>query len=82
MQTTHLAAICMTVKVDGAACRSGSLLVLLIFPLAYSAVSSHPRNLWLVGAVLPGTLAYILLLLLDAQSSAERRLDEPSAGFV
>ena len=35
----------------------------LVLPLAYSAWQPHQRNLWLLSAVVPGMLSFIMLLL-------------------
>ncbi|CAE7487241.1 unnamed protein product [Symbiodinium natans] len=42
---------------------TGTLLTLLVVPLVYSAMHPHRRNMWLLSAVLPGVLAFLLLLL-------------------
>ena len=47
--------------------RSSFLLASLLCPLGYSALFPYPRNLWLWTAVLPGTLAFLHLILRDPQ---------------
>lgn len=42
---------------------SSFLLASLLCPLGYSALFPYPRNLWLWTAVLPGTLAFVHLIL-------------------
>lgn len=42
---------------------TGTLVAWLVLPLAYSALRPHQRNLWLLSAVVPGMLAFIMLLL-------------------
>ena len=52
--------------------RSSFLLASLLCPLGYSALFPYPRNLWLWTAVLPGTLAFVHLILWAPQNETKK----------